>query len=229
MKPGGPTIRWKRLEGATGILFLLLLFTGLILGQIANRPGDNAPAPDFAAALLDNELIHSASAWFIGLAGLSFLWFIHTLRYTLQQRENGVEPLSGLVFTAGTLWGLMWLLAAQFLTMAVGLAGYYEHPAGAKTLFILAAMPVNEQGPLLPAVLVGATALALRRTPAFPRWYGQMSLLLAPLLLIGSGLSVVGLAFPVLPLSFLFFFLWILTTSILLFRQANDRGVESSR
>jgi hypothetical protein len=222
MKRSNISTRWQHLEGATGILFLLLVFSAIAVGSVVSRPADNAPASEFAAALLKSETVLKAAAWLNGLAGLFFLWFVGSLHNLLRRAEDEPTHLPSIAFTVGALWGLLWLLNGQFINAALGFADYYAQPEGAKIAFVLSVMPVSEHGTLLPAALVGATAIAALRTTVFPKWYGQASGILAPLLLLGSGLSVFGLAFPILPLSLMLFFMWVLITSIVLICLARN-------
>jgi hypothetical protein len=71
---------------------------------------------------------------------------------------------------------------------------------------------------LLPALLLGATALVILRTNVLPRWLGWVSGLLALLNIVASGLGSIFGA-PAILLTVLFP-LWIVATSVVLIRRA---------
>lgn len=215
--------RWKRAGGVAGVLAVLLALAGFVVPGLAGTPAHSASVPMFAATLVAHERAIALGGWLLALAGLSLLCFTWSLGSTLRSAEGEPSGLSDVIFAAGALWAFLWVIAGQLLQAAVGLADYYQHPHGAKTAVVLSNLPVNESGPLLPALVVGSTALVSRRTQVFPYWYARFSIVLAPLLLLGSGLSAVGLAFPILPFSMALLLFWLVITSLLLMQTRKVR------
>ena len=212
--------QWERWSASSGMLFVLLSFLSMALGWSRGPETDTLPAAQFATELLANRQVVEAAAFLMGLAGIAFLFFVSRLCTTLRRFEQEAGSLTGVVFAAGILWALMLLLSGAIGASGVGLADYHQHPEGAKTAIGLASFPFQIGALLLPAVLVGVTALLTLRTQVFPRWYGLGSAVFLPLVLV-SGMTIFNLPVPLLPFVLLLFFIWVVVTSVLLVRQTG--------
>jgi hypothetical protein len=211
----------QRLGAASGIIAVLLMAVLIVAGVPAfEKVFDfHDSAQQFAASIAEYRQTLGLVNFVIGLNGVLIIWFAGTLRTTLSRAEGEPGLLSTAAYTAGTLWAFMWILYAALVSSAIELPGFYQDPEGAKTIFPLAFHVVfSPIALLLPAVLLGATALITLRTRVLPRWLGWVSGVFALLTIIASGFGSIfeapAVILAVLPP------LWIAATSIVLIRKS---------
>ena len=218
----------RRLAGVSGILFVALTYTSVILGDTPILGGLGEPPPDaggeewiayfttsHTALLLKSYLGLLAFCFFLIFVGglCNAVWGAHERLQTLRLAAFG----GGLTATA-----------LQMASSAVSWAGVRSaqikelDPQMASVLrevnFILL---VSAWFPL--AVLLAATALGVALTQALPRWLGWAAGVLA------VGLLGMALLMAVSPYSlvwiyvYMLFALWIVITSSILIRRAGIR------
>ncbi len=212
---------WQRLGAASGIMAMLLMFVLIMVGTPAFEEvfDFSASAQQFAASIDKYRQTLGLVNFLVGLIGIFLLLFIASLQSSLRQAEGQTGTLSTIAFTAGALWAFVWILYAALVSSAMELPGFYQNPEGALTMFPVAFhMLFSPIMLLLPALLLGATALVILRTNVLPRWLGWVSGLLALLNIVASGLGSIFGA-PAILLTVLFP-LWIVATSVVLIRRA---------
>jgi len=212
----------QRFGAVSGIIAVLLMGVLIIVGTPAFEGTFDfqSTAQQFGASIDKYRQTLGLVNFLVGLIGIFLLWFVGSLRSLLRRAEGGPDLLSTAAYTAGALWAFGWLLFALMHSSAIELAGYYQNPEGAMIVFPLAFhMLFSPIMLLLPAVILGATALVISRTRVLPRWLGWVSGILALLNILASALGSIFGA-PAILLAILFP-LWIVATSILLIRRAQ--------
>ena len=209
------------LGAASGIIAVLLMIVLVVAGVPAfeNVFNFQGSAQQFGASITKYRRTLGLVNFIIGVNGVLIIWFTGTLRTILKRAEGEPGLLSTAAYSAGTLWAFMWILYAALVSSAIELPGFYQDPAGAKTIFPLAFhMIFSPIALLLPAVLLGATALITLRTRVLPRWLGWVSAVFALLNVMASGLgSIFGAPAVIMALLLP---LWIAATSIVLIRKS---------
>ena len=200
-----------RLAPLTGIVAIGLIIAGGILS------GSTPDANDSTAGIVGFWRLHDTKeivAAFLGALGIAFfLWFFGALRSVLRASEGEPGRLAAtafggfLVFSIGALALLSFQFAAADVADDSGVA-----PQAIQALSVLQS---DFFFPLTAGLLVGmlASAAAVLRFGAFPRWTGYLAL-------------VVGILF-VTPLFFIAFPLagiWVIIVCVLMFRAAGASG-----
>ena len=222
--------RWDRLDGAAGLLFVVLIHAGGLLSETATS-GRTEPGSGFAAAILARPRAYALSQYLVGLGTLCFLWFCWGLRGRLRRAEGEPGRLADLAFAAGAGWGLLWVLASLLGANALLLADFFQHPDGARLVAALE-LPTTPLGLFLQGVFAGATSLVALRHGVLPRWLGWAGAVPGAGIVLGA--TALPLADPVglrpseeigNPLTFLsgllaygLFQLWVVATSVVLMR-----------
>jgi hypothetical protein len=169
-----------RVAPLTGVIAVLLLVGALIL---EGQPPDAGAATDDVVRFYSDNDARLVGATLIGALAAAFLmWFGGSVFATLR----GADSESGHV-SATAFGGL--LLAAAGLAMPFGFGFAAAQTVGAvpsevtQTLAVLAALFF---APFAVGVLVAllATAVAIRRYGALPRWLGYVTILIAVVLVI---------------------------------------------
>jgi len=219
-----PANAWslQRFGAAAGVIAVLLMI-GLVVAAVPAFEGSfdfQGPAQRFGASVTANRQALGLAHFVIGLNGVLILCFTGTLRATLSRAEGEPRLLTNAAYSAGLLWAFMWILYAALVSSAVELPGFYQNPEGARTAFALAFhMALSPITLLLPAVLLGATALVSLRTKVLPRWLAWVSGVFALLNVVASALgSIIGA--PAVILAILAP-LWVAATSIMLLKNAQ--------
>jgi hypothetical protein len=212
---------FQRLGAASGIIAVLLMVVLIFVGAPAFEElfDFQASALQFGASIDKYRQTLGLVNFLVGLIGLFLLGFTGSLKTTLRRAEGEPGLLSTAAYTAGALWAFVWILYAALVSSAMELPGFYQNPEGAKTIFPVAFhMLFSPVILLLPAMLLGATALVILRTQVLPRWLGWVSGLFALLNIVAAGL---GLIFggPAIALTIIFP-LWLVATSIALIRKS---------
>jgi len=211
----------QRLGAASGIIAVLLMVVLIFVGAPAFEEvfDFQASAQQFGASIDKYRQTLGLVNFLVGLIGLFLLGFTGSLKSSLRRAEGEPGLLSTAAYTAGALWAFVWILYAALVSSAMELPGFYQNPEGAKTIFPVAFhMLFSPVILLLPAMLLGATALVILRTRVLPRWLGWVSGLFALLNIVaaGSGLIFRG---PAIALTIIFP-LWLVATSIVLIRKS---------
>lgn len=214
--------RLQRWAPATGILFVVLIFTGFF--------GPMAPKVHDSDATIVGSFTHHRTGWLVKLYVESvgwalFLWFLGSVAAAL--RRAGELRLAAVAFASGTV--AVALVAVGYAVQAA-LAFDVARVADASTskaiydlsfmAFVFSAFPF--------AVLFGSTAVASLRTRALPAWYGWATAAGAACTLLGgaafarSGFFAPDEAGAVTTIRYMFFLLWALVTAILLLRRGGD-------
>ena len=217
-----------RLAGVSGILFVVLTYTSVILGDTSILGGLGEPPPDaggeeWIAYFTTSHTALLLKSYLGLLAFCFFLIFVGGLCSAVWGTEERI-PMLGLF----ALGGGVTATALQMASSAVSWAGVRSaqtkelDPQMASVLrevdFILL---VSAWFPL--AVLLAATALGVALTQALPRWLGWAAGVLA------VGFLGMALLMAVSPYSlvwiyvYMLFALWIVITSSTLIRRAGMR------
>lgn len=199
---------WTPVSTFAPFAFLVLAGATLTLQNVAFADiAPDGPPEAIAAAVQEKGLLVGAFIATATLAGLSLLVFADALG-----RELPALPWLARVATA--LWAMTWFAAATLAYGAVDLAGYFDHPAGAKTQMLASyAFITSPAGAALAGVLAIGVSRAVRAAEGWPGWYAGFSLVCGILAVLGgatlalSFTGMLGLAF--LPL-------WLVVTAILL-------------
>ena len=204
-------LRWERHLPLAGVLAVIGWVVGLILAASA---ADEEEGAEILAAYADHEtrILAGGVIWLIATA--LFTWFLGSLRARLAAAEGPIAPLTAIAFGAGVA---MTPLVA--LLPAADMAGALSH----EELDVSAAVAIHNLSEAfffgaeyLCAAFLAATALAVLRTRALPRWLGFAALAIALVLLIAPiGWVAMIFAFP----------LWVLATSFLLWREPRATTV----
>jgi hypothetical protein len=159
---------------ATGIVFVVLSIAGFVVFPVP--PDLNAPAPDWASYFAAEDGGIRASVVLLTVATFFFIWFLGTLTSVLRI-ATGTPRLPSIAFAGG-------IIAAACLL--VGLAAEAVaafRPQGADPLLTRA---MNDIFVMLGVAaipglvaLLGATAVVILRTGAFPAWLGWLLVIAA--------------------------------------------------
>jgi len=216
--------RWERLSTATGLLYIAFMLGFVAILFTSGKVGDD-PALKLASVSA-NAPRTGTSALFLGLAGISVLWFVGTLRVVLSRAEGELGRLSMLAFIGGAIYAIFLLLGSFFLEFAVISATIDKYaPAVAVSLALGVDLTFFGAGWAFPcAVLLWASALVGMKKNALPRWLSWFSGALAILLIAGAGVTYVAGVLVIL-LGFALFLLWVLATSVVLLRSVGRAAV----
>lgn len=148
----------------------------------------------------------------LALVSLVFLvWFLSSLRRTLLAAEGGDGRLTAVAFGGGLITTAL-LMAGFALNALAALRADEDGTIAAEVAVVLQDGSSILQGlaaTMAMVVLLAATAIVTLRFRALPIWLGWASVVLAIIGLIGPISWIVLLLFP----------LWVLATSIVLYRQ----------
>ena len=202
-----------RFAPLTGVAAIVLWIVGVIVAE-SDSPDDDAPGTEIAAYFADHDTEIFVGAGLFCLGSAMFIWFLSSLAaYFRAAGDDGrlaTVMVSGGVATAATLA----LIAAPDVAGALAVENSDRElsPAAAETLSVMGDgfFVVAE---LLAVALLGAAALMILRTKAFPTWVGYV-----------TALFTVGLL--VLPIGWAFLIwgmpLWTLVTSIWIFMRERQ-------
>ena len=215
---------WARLEPATGAAFVVLVFGSVFLAP--PPPGTQESIETIQSFFQDHRTGLLAQQYLSGISAILLLWFLGCLRSTLRQIDYETERWSAVAFGSGVVLAVFMLLGSWIfatLTLEVGRAG----EPGARPLLELG-RTISHFTPFPTILLLVAAALAMLRTSPVFRRLGWLALLTAGLLLAASVELVLEdqelpggwLSSAVRGFSFLFLFLWLLITSLIMALQA---------
>ena len=202
LRAGSP-LRTPRSAAVAGIVFSVLLITGLTLLRLS-VPAD----PAVPGTWLTDSAHRAAAAVGLNLvpfAGIAFLWFIGVLRDRIGEREDRFFATvflgSGLLFV-----GMIFVAAAAAGALVASVRS--SGPPGSDILSLdrnVATSLLNVYSMRMAAVFTLTTVTIARRTKFVSRWLTLAGLACALVLMVGIGISPwVELLFP----------LWILALSL---------------
>ena len=199
-------MRAERYAPLTGVVAVVLWVVGLYLLEKDDRP-DGKDTAAFVAWVQQNDSSILAGAIIFGFGVLFFLWMLGSLRAALFAAEGGTGRLATIAFGSGVATSV-----ALMFTYLPHAQAAFDHENTSDTA-IEALVRVGDAffggAALFSIPLLVATALAILRFGALPRWLAWVSLLVA-LVLVIPPLAFFGLVLG-LPI-------WVLATSVVLFR-----------
>lgn len=198
-----------RLSAGFGVAFtvcqlsVMLLMAFLVLPN-GGSPSD--PALTRGQGVFDAETTYRVGNFVFMLAGGLLLGFLGVVRARLRTVDSS-GVLATVALASGTLLALIWPLGGMLHDVAL------ETARAGTDLRILAGWdavaPYTLALSVLPRVFfVAAIALGLKRAGTGP-WLVRMGLVILPLSLVGSAVTIVGELFPVLALSTLMYEVWV--------------------
>lgn len=196
---------WERYAPLTGVAAVVLWIVGTFLLEKDDRPEGKDTAA-FVRWVEQNETSIIAGAIVFGLGVLFFLWMLGSLRATLVAAEGGTGRLSSIAFAGGVATAI----SMMFSYLPHAQAAFDSADTSDTSIDALVHMGDAFFGgvELFAIPLTAATALAVLRFGALPRWFAWFSLALALILVIvpiGWLGVIVGLP------------LWTLLASVLLY------------
>ncbi len=202
---------WDRWAPLTGVLSVACSLVGVMF--VLNQPQDKDSNAKIVAYFADHaHRVNSIVGFFVFLAGiLLLLAFLAALRERLLAGEGQPGRLSALAFGAGIatlpLWAVSMLLACAPSFAANESSSFRLDP---NTFRLLAdtAYFAWVAAVVVSSVVVWATSALALRTGVLPRWYARLGILAGVVQLFGF------FFFP-----FFVWWLWIIVTSILLFKR----------
>ncbi|HEV8469068.1 MAG TPA: hypothetical protein VGR46_05605 [Candidatus Limnocylindria bacterium] len=213
-------VRGGRLSATAGLLYVVFMLGFIAVLFTSGKVGSEDSQK--LAWVSDNASRTGTGALLLGLAGISMLWFVGTLRVVLSRDEGQPERLSMLAFIGGAIYSTFLLLSSFFVEFAVISATIDKYaPAVAVSLALGADLSFFSPGWAFPcSVLVWATALVGARGNAFPRWLSWSSAGLAILLIASAAVTYISGALVIL-LGLVLFLMWVLATSVVLLKSST--------
>jgi hypothetical protein len=196
-------MNWERLAPLTGIAFVVIVVAGFLIG--GSTPGAHASAIKadvFYAKHRDKEM----AAAFVLMIGAAFLpFFASALRRALDW-SGGTGRLANVSFAGGVIATTGFFLLAT-IHIALADAGGKVTPQATQALNVL---DNNDFIPMAAGVgvLMLASGLAILRYRALPRWLGWAAAIFGIAIFTPAGFF-----------GFLASAVWIVVTSILLYRR----------
>ena len=200
--------RLERFAPLTGVLAVVLWVIALIL-LFDSAPGDKAPGAEIAAWFDQETTRILLSMLLFGLGTSAFIWFLASLSARLRAAE-GNGRLPSIVLAAGTGGAVIFTLVPA--VFSAGALAYDNldrtvSPQAAEALWILSD-GFFFAAEMVAVAFVGAAAVSMLRTRAFPLWYGIVTGIIAVVLIIAPiGWAAMIFGIPI----------WTLVTSVWLF------------
>ncbi len=198
-----------RISAGFGLAFTICQLGVMVLMStlvLPNAGSPSAPALQRGQGVLDAETAYRLGNFVFMLAGGLLLPFVGVVRARLREVDaSGVLATVGVA--AGTLLAVIWPLGAMLHDVALDTAS-----AGADLRILAgwdAVAPYSLALSVLPRIFfVGAVVLGLQRAGSAP-WLRRIGIVILPLSLVGSAVTVVGALFPLLALSTLLYEVWV--------------------
>ena len=209
---------WTRIAAAGGIFYVGLTVLGNDVLGSGEAPGMTASVAKIDAYVSTHPpTALSWAALYIELLGiLAFVFFLGSLWSVLRRAEGEHGPFSAITFGAGLV-----LVGVKVTSLPAAIAAFYRGQEGMDPQLAAALLDMNEVSFVLTwavgAVLLAATAVVVLCTGALPRWIGWSAAVLSPALLVGVAFAT---SFGFLP--YVLTMLWIVATSIVLIRRAEE-------
>ena len=179
----------QRWSAASGLIFAVLFIVWLILYG-ALEPAGGQPRPSdvvIRTSVMEGDRRLHLAHFCVGLAAISFLWFLGSLRAVLRRAEREPGMLSEIAFAGGVVTAILMLVAGSFLP---GLADVLRRggtldPQVAGAFYDLAGA-VFSLTPFTVVALVGPTSIVVLRSRVLPTWIGWAGGVIVLLLLTGA-------------------------------------------
>ena len=203
-----PASRWERLAPLTGVVFVVLAIVSIILS------GSTPDSTDTTTGVVGFWQAHDSREATSGIVGavaiIFFLWFLASLRTTLGRNGGQSERIATTVFAGFLVFavGLLALLSFQFAAADVA----DNSGVAPEVVGTLSVLQSDFFFPLSVGLITGflATAIAILRYGAFPRWLAYFAILTAVLFFTPGffiGIILAGI--------------WVLVASVLMYQQAG--------
>jgi hypothetical protein len=213
-------MNWERWGRGAGVGFVVLTVAAFVVGGEPPTVGDT---PDEVVAYFDGDRGQVLVSSILFAVALGFwIWFAGTLSNNLRERGEG-RVAATIIGAVATFAAVQFVVTGVNAVLAYSVAGDGE--AGiAKALFDLTVV-LDVFAAVPSAVFFVATALGLSRVGIIPMWLGWAGLGVAALFALratnwasdGFWSPTGGYLFILIPLALL----WILATSVVLFRRAT--------
>jgi hypothetical protein len=210
--------KWERYGALGGVLFVILVIAAIIV------TGGNAMASDSATKILKYYRDHQdgikVGAFLSVLASLPIIWWAGSLWARLQRLGDRHQRLA-VIAVLGLLIGGVGNLTQTAVNAGVALSLGSVSATTAKFFFVLS-QAFGAGGLVGIAVLVFAVSAATFRLGVFPTWVGWLGVLDGLLFLVGSySIATTGDAIGTFGfIAFILWAIWILVTSVLMYRAA---------
>ena len=215
---------WERFSSASGILFVVLLYTGAILADTTVLKEMPEPSRDASGTQLANYFAASRFALLVGgyigsMAAVCLVFFVASLWRLLRAAEGSPGVISGIAFGAGIVTAGLLLAGGGPGAAALQPARPID-PVEALTLRHIS-FGLLQRSWFTSGALLGASALVGLRTGALPRWLAWLGAVTA------SALFAVPLVLAAAPIwgGWVFvqalFLLWIAVASVVLVRRPS--------
>ena len=214
---------WRKIGASGGVAYIILQGVSQGLFQAGGaEPAFNAPA----SAILDFFQLRDSQFFEIGgflvsLSFVAFLWFLGSLYSTLSRGEGQpawlslVAVTSGLLAVAGVSGG-SWMLAVFRIDEGLD-------PAMAQLLFDMGNFGFAMLWVFAVSLLL-ASAVVVLRSNILPRWLAWFGIVAAIALLAARAFWAAPSGIIFMP--YVLFGIWLLLTSIVLFRAAGRQDKE---
>ncbi len=204
---------WERYAPLTGVVAVVLWIVGTFLLEKDDRP-DGKDTAAFVAWVQENDTSILAGAIVFGFGVVFFVWMLGSLRSALFAAEGGTGRLATIAFGSGVA-----VSVSLMFTYLPHAQAAFDH-ANTSDTAIEALVRVGDAffggAALFSIPLLVATALAILRFGALPRWLAWVSLAVALIMAIPP-VAFFGLVLG-LPL-------WTLLTSVLVYRAGGEPAV----
>jgi hypothetical protein len=205
--------RLERYAPLSGVAAVLLWIVGAFLLEKDDRPDEDVGS-NFRDWVQANDTALITGAIVFGFGVLFFLWFLGTLRSTLFAAEGGTGRVSTIAFGSGVACSVSMMFAVLPHAQAAFDIDNTSDTSAAALVHMGDAFFGGIELFAIPMLL--AAALVVLRHGPLPRWHGWFSLVVA-LILVIIPIGFVGV-FIGLPL-------WVLATSVLLYRQSTGEPI----
>jgi hypothetical protein len=201
-----------------GIAFVVLNIIGMI-------PVGSPPKSDDSNAVIlkwfvDKESGIKLAAFLGALSVIALIWWMGSLWRRMAAAEGGSPRLAVASVIGFTASGVAWLLSAGLQSAVAMRSADLGEAAG--FFYVLSGVMMGVAGAFVAAHLLATNLLALR-TKMFPTWHAGIGLL-AGLGMIGGAVGTMtdsGAIMAIGLISFLLWALWILLTSVHMWRTAG--------
>jgi hypothetical protein len=211
-----PAVAWTGLSSVAGIASVALIAVAYALA--GDRPGEHASIGEIVSYYRDDANADQivAATILAGLAGISLLIFLASLRHTLRAAEGGSGALSALAFSGGLSFVvLFWAGHAATVTFPASVSFFdaldvTAQTARSATLLVGLSYWLFAYASLALAMLVAPVSLVALKRSVLPRWLAWSGFAVALVAVVGS-LALLG---------YVAAGIWIVAVSVLLWRDA---------
>lgn len=209
--------RAERFAPLMGVLAVVLWVVAEIL-IFDGAPGDKAPGTEIAAWFDDESTRILVAMLIFGLGASAFIWFLASLAARLRAAE-GSPRLPSIVLVAGTAAAALFTMVPGVLSagaLAIENLDRTLSPQAAETLWVLTD-GFFYASEMIAVAFMGAAAVSILRTRAFPTWYGVVTAIIAIALAVAPiGCAALIFAVPI----------WTLVTSVWLFASKEPEAAQ---